>query len=225
MAAFFASLAADAPRFGGYITHLAMSVILVGLIGSSMYVTEKVGYVDFDQDANTGGTFTIENYELRYANNEVNQTSNGKQIDYCTQFEVYDTNSGSYIDTVSPSVMLQSATQQTKLNASVISFPMEDLFVVYRGVNDAGQLSMDVRVNPLISWVWVGFAMLVIGTGLGAFGRRKPSNKVKDAAQAQAETAKGDARAESAAGETCAEQVASKAEALPRRRPMPWPKP
>ena len=105
-----------------------------------MYVTEKVGYVDFDQDANTGGTFTIENYELRYANNEVNQTSNGKQIDYCTQFEVYDTNSGSYIDTVSPSVTLQSATQQTKLNASVISFPMEDLFVVYRGVNDAGQL-------------------------------------------------------------------------------------
>lgn len=212
VAAFFASLAADAPRFGGYITHLAMSVILVGLIGSSMYVTEKVGYVDFDQDANTGGTFTIENYELRYANNEVNQTSNGKQIDYCTQFEVYDTNSGSYIDTVSPSVTLQSATQQTKLNASVISFPMEDLFVVYRGVNDAGQLSMDVRVNPLISWVWVGFAMLVIGTGLGAFGRRKPSNKVKDAAQAQAETAKGDARAESAAGEACAEQAASEAE-------------
>ena len=212
VAAFFASVAADAPRFDGYITHLSMSVILVGLIGSSMYVTEKVGYVDFDQDANTGGTFTIENYELRYANNEVNQTSNGKQIDYCTQFEVYDTNSGSYIDTVSPSVTLQSATQQTKLNASVISFPMEDLFVVYRGVNDAGQLSMDVRVNPLISWVWVGFAMLVIGTGLGAFGRRKPSNKVKDAAQAQAETAKGDACAESAAGEACAEQVASKAE-------------
>ena len=212
VAAFFASLAADAPRFGGYITHLAMSVILVGLIGSSMYVTEKVGYVDFDQDANTGGTFTIENYELRYANNEVNQTSNGKQIDYCTQFEVYDTNSGSYIDTVSPSVTLQSATQQTKLNASVISFPMEDLFVVYRGVNDAGQLSMDVRVNPLISWVWVGFAMLIIGTGLGAFGRRKPSNKVKDAAQAQAETAKGEARAESAAGEACAEQAASRAE-------------
>ena len=202
--AFFASVAADAPRFGGYITHLSMSVILVGLIGSSMYVTEKVGYVDFDQDANTGGTFSIENYELRYANS--------KQIDYCTQFEVYDTNSGSYIDTVSPSVTLQSATQQTKLNASVISFPMEDLFVVYRGVNDAGQLSMDVRVNPLISWVWVGFAMLVIGTGLGAFGRRKPSNKVKDADQAQAETAKGDARAESAAGEACAEQVASKAE-------------
>ena len=45
--------------------------------------------------------------------------------------------------------------------------------------------------------------MLVIGTGLGAFGRRKPSNKVKDAVQAQAETAK---------GEACAEQVASKAE-------------
>ena len=187
-----------------------MSIILVGLIGSSMYVTEKVGYVDFDQDANTGGTFVIENYELRYLNNEVNQTANGKQIDYCTQFEVYDANSGNYIGTVSPSVTLQSATQQTKLNASVISFPMEDLFVVYRGVNDAGQLSMDVRVNPLISWVWVGFAMLVVGTGLGAFGRRKPSAKAK--AAAQAEVGKGDARVESSTGETCAEQAANKAE-------------
>ena len=87
---------------------------------------------------------------------------------------------------------------------------MEDLFVVYRGVNDAGQLSMDVRVNPLISWVWVGFAMLVVGTGLGAFGRRKPSAKVKAAAQAEA--GKGDARAEASMGEACAEQAANKAE-------------
>ena len=110
---------------------------------------------------------------------------------------------------VSPSVTLQSATQQTKLNASVISFPMEDLFVVYRGVNDAGQLSMDVRVNPLISWVWVGFAMLVIGTGLGAFGRRKPSGKVKVKAGAQAEAAKGDACAE----ETAEGEAESTAEA------------
>ena len=140
----------------------------------------------------------------------MNQTANGKQIDYCTQFEVYDTNSGNYIDTVSPSVTLQSATQQTKLNASVISFPMEDLFVVYRGVNDAGQLSMDVRVNPLISWVWVGFAMLVVGTGLGAFGRRKPFTKAKAATQAEA--GKGDARAEASMGEACAEQAANKAE-------------
>ena len=58
---------------------------------------------------------------------------------------------------MNPAVQLVSATQQQKLVASVIGFPLEDLFVVYRGVNDEGDFSMDVRVNPLISFVWVGF--------------------------------------------------------------------
>ena len=174
VAAFFGGLRADAPRFGGYITHFAMSIILVGLIGSSMYVSDEVGYVDYDQDSDTGGTFVIQNYELRFTNSEVNQSVSGKQIDYMTEFDVYDTNSGAYVGHVTPSVTLQSATQQTKLNASVIGFPTHDLFVVYRGVNDAGQLSMDVRVNPLISFVWVGFALLVVGTAIAALGRRKP---------------------------------------------------
>lgn len=175
VAAFFCGLHFDASRFGGYITHFAMAIILVGLVGSSMYVTEKTGYVDYDQESDTGGTFVIQNYELRFTNSEVNESSNGKQIDYMTEFDVYDTESGAYIGHVTPSVTLQSATQQTKLNASVISFPTEDLFVVYRGVNDAGQLSMDVRVNPLVSFVWVGFGLLVVGTAIATFGRRKPA--------------------------------------------------
>ncbi len=187
VAAFFGGLRADASRFGGYITHFAMAIILVGLIGSSMYVTDETGYVDYDQDSDTGGTFVIQNYELRFTNSEVNQSANGKQIDYMTEFDVYDTNSGVYIGHVTPSVTMQTTTQQTKLNASVISFPMQDLFVVYRGVNDAGQLSMDVRVNPLISFVWVGFALLVVGTAIATFGRRKPAA----AKAAKAETSAG----------------------------------
>ena len=195
VAAFFNGVVADAPRFGGYITHLAMSIILVGLIGSSMYVTEQTGYVDYDQDSDTGGTFVIQNYELRFTNSEVNQSSNGKQIDYQTEFDVYDTDSGNYIGHVTPSVTMQSATQQTKLNASVISFPTQDLFVVYRGVNDAGQLSMDVRVNPLVSFVWVGFALLVIGTAVATFGRRKPQPKKAEQVENAAEPAAAAAKA------------------------------
>ena len=40
--AFSAAACAIAPAsFGGFLSHAAMAVILVGLIGSSMYVTEK----------------------------------------------------------------------------------------------------------------------------------------------------------------------------------------
>jgi cytochrome c-type biogenesis protein CcmF len=46
------------------------------------------------------------------------------------------------------------------------------LFVVYRGVNDEGDFSMDVRVNPLISFVWVGFALLMVGCLIPLFAKR-----------------------------------------------------
>ena len=150
-----------------------MSIILVGLIGSSMYVTEKTGYIAFDEESDTAESFVIDDYELRYTGNSVETMPNGDDVLYQVEFDVYRVSDGSYIGHVDPSVQLVTSTQQTKLNASVISFPTEDLFVVYRGVNEAGDLSMDVRVNPLVSFAWVGFGLLMLGTAIALFGRRR----------------------------------------------------
>lgn len=181
--AFFGGIVHNASRFGGYIAHFAMAIILVGLIGSSMFVTEKVSYIEYDEASDTAQAFFIDDYELRYTGNSVTDMGNGDDILYMVEFDVFDANSGSYIGHVSPSVQLVSSTQQTKLNASVISFPTEDLFVVYRGVSSEGDLSMDVRVNPLVSFTWVGFALLVVGTAIGAFGRRKEALSPADQAE------------------------------------------
>ena len=74
-------------------------------------------------------------------------------------------------------MQLAQTTQQQKLVASVISLPGEDLFVVYRGVNNDGAFSMDVRVNPLISLVWVGFGLLMVGVCVATLGRRRASRR------------------------------------------------
>lgn len=176
--AFFGMLRTHSARFGGYIAHFAMAIILVGLIGSSMFVTEKVAYIAYDEEADTAESFIIDDYELRYTGSSIEEMPNGEDIVYGTEFDVYDVNSGAYLGHVSPSVQLQATTQQTKLNASVLGFPTEDLFVVYRGVNNDGDLSMDVRVNPLISFTWVGFGLLMLGTAIAMLGKRKDSAKV-----------------------------------------------
>lgn len=174
VAAFFGMLGKNSARYGGFIAHLAMSIILVGLIGSSMYVTETVQYVNFDEEAQTADPFVVDDYELRFTDSSVEEMNGGEDILYGVEFDVYDVNSGAYLGHVSPSVQLDVMTQQTKLNASVLSAPTEDLFVVYRGVNEDGTaLSMDVRVNPLISFTWVGFGLLMVGTAIALFGRRK----------------------------------------------------
>ena len=89
-------------------------------------------------------------------------------------------------------MQLAQKTQQQKLVASVISLPTEDLFVVYRGVNNDGAFSMDVRVNPLISLVWAGFGLLMIGVCVATAGRRRASRKLTDAQRVAADEASGE---------------------------------
>ncbi len=157
---------------GGGICHLAMGVILVGLIGSSMYVTEITGYMKYDKETDTcAEPFVIQDFELTYTGNSITEIDEGSQVDYRLTFDV--TKGGDAVGEVSPAVELVTTTQQQKLEASVLSFPTEDLFVVYRGVDDAGNFSMDVRVNPLISFVWIGFALLMGGSVLSLFAHRK----------------------------------------------------
>jgi cytochrome c-type biogenesis protein CcmF len=156
--------------FGGAVCHTAMGIILIGLIGSSMYVTEITGYIAYDSETDTATeTFKIQNFELIYTGNQIDQADNGN-VRYALTFDVL--RNGKSEGSVNPAVIVVAATQQQKLEASVISLPLKDLFVVYRGVNDNEDFSMDVRVNPLISFVWVGFGLLMAGALMAVFARR-----------------------------------------------------
>lgn len=177
LAALGGLFAGNAARFGGYVAHLGMAVILVGLVGSSMYVTERTGYLPYVEEGGEGSAataqpFVVDDYELRLDSSDIDASQDGSTITYQVRFDVYDAATGAFKGQVAPSVELDVASQQTKLNAAVLSSPTEDLFVVYRGVNDDGALSLDVRVNPLIGFVWAGFGMLAVGTAAAALGRR-----------------------------------------------------
>ena len=175
------------PALGGAVCHLGMAVVLVGLIGSSMYVTEKVTYLPLDADTGTAAEpLVIQDFELFYTGGSLEELENGSDIINEATFDVY--RDGAYVGSVSPAVQMVKATMQTKQIASVISFPLEDLFVVYRGASADGALSMDVRVNPLISLVWVGFGLIVAG-GLVALLARRSARREADGGDGEARTA------------------------------------
>lgn len=195
--------------FGGSVCHAAMGIILVGLIGSSMYVTEITGYLPYDEETDsTSETFDIQDFQLTYKSNAIDDLGNGN-VRYSLTFDV--TKDGQYVGTVNPAVQVVGTTQQQKLEASVIGFPLEDLFVVYRGVNDEGDYSMDVRVNPLISLVWVGFGLLMAGAVLALFAKR--------AERRQGEVASDEPVRELAAEERASAEADAAVEKAPKRGP------
>ena len=52
-------------RLGGFVAHCGVALMLIGLIGSSMYVTEKTSYLAYDGATDTSADiFTIKGYDL-----------------------------------------------------------------------------------------------------------------------------------------------------------------
>jgi len=159
---------------GGVCAHASLAIILVGLIGSGMYVTERTGYLDADGDETAAATFEIQGYTITPTGDEA-YDAGGDGLMYTVGLDI--TRGDAFVGHVDPAVQVDKQTQQQKQLASVISMPTHDLFVVYRGVNSNGDYSMDVRVNPLISFVWIGFALLMIGTFLALLGKRTSGSK------------------------------------------------
>lgn len=163
-----------ASAVGGFTAHCAMAIILVGLVGSSMYTVEHTGYVAGTEDSSYEAEFTIMDYTL-VPTGETGITQAGNSAVFTQAFEVY--RNGESIGTVEPAITVDATTMQQRLDAVVIGMPDHDLFVVFQGLNTAGDFSMDVRVNPLISLVWVGFALLMAGTAIGMIARREPKEE------------------------------------------------
>jgi len=162
-----------ASAIGGAFAHIAMAVILVGLIGSNMYVFEETGYMTYDKEADSAEPFTVGEYRLEYAGNTITDNSEANNsVLYEVSFDVYK--DGAYVGQANPSIQLDVITQQQKINAGVVGSPEEDLFIVYRGVNANGDFSLDVRINQFIVLVWIGFGMLMVGTLMALIGRRGP---------------------------------------------------
>ena len=157
---------------GGAVAHMGMAVILVGLIGSSMYAAEYAYTVDYDAATDSISQELIAgDYVLTYTGSDVYETNSEKIEVARTALDV--TENGASVGHVEPATRTVIMTAQTQLEASVIGFPTKDLFVVFNGLVSDTQISFDVKINPLVSFVWVGFFMLGIGALVAIVGNRK----------------------------------------------------
>ena len=162
---------------GGFFAHASLAIIVIGLIGSGMFVTERTGYLDAGGDDTAAATFEIGEYTITPTGDDM-RDGGGDGFLYSVGLDV--SKGDTLVAHVEPTVQVDKATQQQKQIASVIATPTHDLFIVYRGVNSNMDYSMDVRINPLISFVWVGFGLLMIGTLLALLGKRTSGSSGDD---------------------------------------------
>jgi cytochrome c-type biogenesis protein CcmF len=143
-------------------------MVLVGLVGSTMYVKSEVVTLQ----ETPGSKATVGGYTVVFQGIDEQTLSNK---DVVQKVKVDLVQNGKTIANLEPSVVQmanRSEQQSTRFNAAVDVGLLRDVFVAFQGADQAG-LSFEVKINPLISWAWVGFAIMMLGTGVAMWPKKE----------------------------------------------------
>jgi cytochrome c-type biogenesis protein CcmF len=143
-------------RYGGYIVHFGVVVVIIGLAGAAFNQ-------DKEKEMAYGDKMEIGPYTLLCRSYTDEEYPN-----YYTQWAVLDVyKNGKQIDTLTPERRFYKASQQTSTLPFIRSNLNEDLYVVYEGLNqDTGRPILKAHLNPLVMWIWLGVWIIIGGTVL-----------------------------------------------------------
>ena len=62
---------------------------------------------------------------------------------------------------------------QTTQHVSILHEPLKDVFLSFSGVDQANNATLTIKFFPLQSWVWAGFIITILGSGLASWPKRQ----------------------------------------------------
>ncbi len=144
-------------RYGGYMIHLAVVLMAIGVIGSYFFQQQTEGTVK------RGETLTLGGYTILYQGLREWSESDELLISEAT-VEVY--RDQELITTLNPRRDYYPLSGQPITIPSVRSTISEDFYIILVGWEQVGQdqATFKVYLNPLINWLWAGAILLIAAT-------------------------------------------------------------
>jgi cytochrome c-type biogenesis protein CcmF len=141
-------------RYGGYVIHLGIVLIFVGFTGQA-----------FKKDAKAlmqeGDLLRVKDYMLR-----CESLTSGDTPNYSFQRAMLSVSkAGRALGTMDPERRFFKASQEVTSHVTIRSSLAEDLYVVLASQDpESGKAVIQVFVNPLVIWVWIGGIVMFLGT-------------------------------------------------------------
>ena len=142
-------------RFGSMIVHFGVVIIALGVAGSSGY------RVDTQLKLTFGEPVSFQGYELTamrlYTENLAHRSSQGAVIEV--------SQNGRRLEDLRPRINRFTNAEQTVTTPGVLYLPFEDVYLNLASIDESGDFIVVRAVrSPLITWIWLGGLVLVIGT-------------------------------------------------------------
>jgi cytochrome c-type biogenesis protein CcmF len=146
-------------RYGGYIVHIGIVLIAVGIIGSSFFSTSK------EANLKVGDSMTVGQFSLTFIGMETLE----KPDLTITRANLSITVAGQPYTKLGAERHFFKSQQQTATEVALHSSLVQDIYVILESFQDNGtSAAFKVMVNPLVMWIWIGGGVFVLG-GLVAF--------------------------------------------------------
>ena len=150
-------------RYGGYIVHMGMVFVFIGLSGAAFNR-------DLQKDMQVGQTMQIGPYSLLLQGFDSRPEKN-----YTAQRMLVEV-----LRDKKPIMMLYpekrhfATNEQNGTMVAIYSTLKQDLYVVYAGDSPDTQLPvLHAYLNPLVKWIWLGGAVVVFGTLVAMLPNRR----------------------------------------------------
>src|SRR4051794_3854717 len=150
-------------RYGGYIVHVGITLICFGFAGNARKLDEQV-------QLKVGQEMKIGKYTIK--SNGVKLADDGQKQMTTAYLSVFI--DGKEVDGLYPAKWAyRRHEQEPTTEVAIRRTPAEDLYAVLGGYDLADQsVTLQVVVNPLVNWIWVGFGIMALGTGIALLPER-----------------------------------------------------
>jgi len=165
--AFYKLINANRPRYGGYIVHLAVVMLGIGITASSFYSIQN------DFVMKPGQTKTIDSYSFTYVGKEENIYSDRKE--QIAEFKIKNKNKD--LGYLYPERSYYPIFRISATKGAIHSTLIEDFYLVPSEFREDGQAVFRVLVNPMIIWMWLSGPVLILGTIFSLIPSKSKKNK------------------------------------------------
>lgn len=175
-------------RYGGYVVHISMMLMAIGILGIELFQVETQGTIK------QGETLSLGNYQLTYK--EIAQWDDVPSgVNYRRAVvDVYE--KGEYLGQLAPRIDYYYESQQNMTIPGQRATMRDDLYVLLVDWKPATAESatFKIYVNPLVNWLWIGSLLFAFGILIAAaIPDRDPERvAVKARVRAQQQTSAAD---------------------------------
>lgn len=166
-------LSKNRKRYGGFIVHVGIIMLVVGLAG--------YGYHQYKEDYSLmpGQSITAGDYTLVYKGLRSREKSNYEAV--FAEMEVY--RSSAFLDVLTPEKRFYKKASATKkgeptTEVAIMETLKHDLYLILSGWESDGSASITVILNPLLFWVWIGTGVMVLGIILCVQPRKRKDPEI-----------------------------------------------